>query len=994
MKKKLRIVGIAAVSLVFAVLFAAFVIAFSWSAVNNYIVNFTSDWGWDREKTEGIAYFSPRFSSEAEANANSREVAIRAQAEGTVLLKNDGALPLGERERRVSVFGAGSVALSYGGTGSGEGNGGAGNVDFYTALEESGFSCNPALADFYKTMNRRGYRRGKGTDMNGAFLGTKGGRDFGYSINEVERGKFTRQVRDSYASYGDAALVVISRSGGEGQDLPTDMSAFYEGDHRHYLELTEEETSLFEEVRSGGFGKVIVLLNTLNPFEVSFLEEEPFGVSAALWIGGTGQYGAEAAAKILTGELSPEGRLPDTYPRDLLSAPAMRNYGDNRYTENGQPTSAAYVAYEEGIYVGYRYFETRYFDAALGKNNAGAADEIVYPFGYGLGYTLFTSSELSLTERGGALDITLTVENVGTRAGRETVELYLQKPYTEYDRAHGVEKSATELVGFCKTKVLGPGEREEVTLSVKKEQLASYDAYGCGTYLLEGGDYLFSAARNAREATEEFLAVARGERAGLRFRQETDEKLDVSGTGYPIENRFETEHYTSRPADMPLVTRADWAGTFPTVYGGGQAGRAEKPLTEEIKAEILDRGARAHLGENTDEKDFLYHPETGEREKVAIGKAVTSSGEGLNFIDLVDDRGKPYDYEDPRWMALVRCMSADELYLLCSSGYGQSPQIDSINKRRSITSDSPMGLHCGTLFPCYPIQAATFDPSVAEAIGDCIAEEALWNDVRGYYSPACNMHRTPFGGRNYEYYSEDPLLSGKYAAAEVRRLRAGGLYVHLKHFALNDQDTNRGDRGNFRNFDPYNGLCTYSGEQAIREMYLNVFRIAVEEGGANGVMTSYNRIGNTWAGGHHGLLTEVLRNEWGMRGIALTDYAGTFGYTYMNMNQGLRAGNSQWLHPSDAFPIDDRTSDAAIYYLQKAAKDILYAEASSSRVNNQRLIGGASVQTGLRIPAWKAIAISAFVLLILSFGAFLFFALRKRDPSRTSSPSLPPRAGN
>lgn len=955
-------------------LFTAIVIfAFAWSAVGNYLVSLTTPLGWDREeKREGTrSYYTSSFSDKAGASAYARETALDAQEEGTVLLENDGALPLSESERKVSVFGSGSVNLVYGGTGSGEGNGGTKNVDLYSALRAEGFSVNPVLEKFYLEKSRAGYRRGKGTDMNGGYLGKQGARDYGYSVNEVERAQYSSALRSSYGEYSDAAIVVISRSGGEGQDLPTSMRAFYEGDERHYLELTQEEEELLEEVSSGGFQKVILLLNTLNPFEADFLKQ----TDAALWIGGPGQYGMTAVAQMLTGKRSPSGRLPDTFARDLLSSPAMQNYGDNRYTEKGAVTTAAYVAYAEGIYIGYRYYETRYFDAAMGHKGAGEFDyekEVVYPFGYGLNYTTFTRSEPKLEEEGEEFVLSVTVKNTGTRKGKETVQLYLQKPYTEYDRENGVEKAAAELVGYAKTRSLSPGESERVEIRVKRNALASYDVHGAGTYLAEAGDYLFCFADNAHAAAETFLG---GEGLTLPLLRELFEK---SGTGYPIVNRFETEEYSSLPGDVALLSRDDWTGTFPKPYGRGEAGAATYEMTPEIKEEILNQDEKAHLGRNTDETDYLYSAKTGET-RVEIGEAVTDSGAGLKFIDAVEADGFVRDYDDVFWAQLVKCMTKAELYRLLSSGFGQSPEILSIDKPKSITSDSPMGLHSGTLFPCYPIQAATFDAEIAERVGDAIAEEAIWEDIRGWYAPACNTHRFPFGGRNYEYYSEDGTLAGKYAASVVRSTQAGGLFVHLKHFALNDQDTNRGDRGNFKNGDPYNGLCTYAGEQAIREIYLRPFQFAVEEGGAHGVMTSYNRIGNTWSGGHHGLVTEVLRNEWGMQGIALTDYAGTFGYVYMNMNQGLRAGNSQWLHPSDAFPIDDKTSNAALYYMQKAAKDILFAEAHSSRVNNLRYEDGSAVELTFRLPTWKGIVLAVY--LPMTVGMLLLVLLR-RNPNK------------
>ena len=914
-------------------------VVFGWSNATNFVSHFLMDWDAEEIDPSAILYYSPLYADLEEAKAHSREVAVSAQAEGSVLLENNGALPLSGNERRVSVFGTASVNPAYGGTGSGEGNRET-VTDLFTALECEGFSVNPVLRSFYEKMAGRGYSRGKGTDMNGAYYGVKGTRGYGYSINEVEREQYTEEVRSSYADYSDAAIVVLSRSGGEGQDLPTSMEEFYEGDGRHYLEPTEEELALLDEVRDGGFRKVIILLNTLNTFECGFLKAD--GIDAALWIGGTGQHGMEAVAKMLTGKLSPEGRLPDTYAQDLLSAPAMQNYGDNRFLENGKVTSAAYVAYAEGIYVGYRYYETR----ALYEGEQWYQDSVVYPFGYGLSYTGFAWDSFVLTEIEDGFSISVTVRNTGNRTGRDVVQLYLTKPYTDYDIENGVEKSAVDLVGFRKTSPLSPGESETVTIEVGRSALASYDAYGAHTYLAEAGDYIFSVRKDAHTPVFE-----------TAYRLESDERFDRSITGYRIENRFETETYSSRPDDLLLLSRSDFAGTWPVPYGdGGTAGKAVMAMTQEKKASILSTESPAA--------------------PALTGRPITSSGAGHTFSELFDENGIPLSYDDPLWMETVQCMSERELYYLISSGGGRSPAIESIQKRQSNTSDSPMGLRSGTLFPCYPIQAATWSAEIGTLIGNCVAEEALHLNIHGWYAPAMDTHRTAFGGRNYEYYSEDGVLAGRYAAAVCRAARARGLSHRIKHFALNEQDTNRGDRGNFRNGDPYNGLCTYAGEQSIRELYLKPFELAVTEGGADGVMTSYNRIGDTWAGGHYGLLTEVLKNEWGMKGNVLTDFAGSFGYRYMNLKQGLLAGNTQWLYVGNAFPADDWDSDEMILLMQRAAKDILYAEAGSFRVNNQRHSDGSSVSVSIRWQTWQYAALTAYVLLAAVW-FLVFFRLRK-----------------
>ncbi len=935
---KLKRIGFGFFSAGMILLTVVMLVVFGWSNATLFVSHFLLDWDRETVDPQAVNYYTPSFTSMQEAMEASRLTAIRAQAEGTVLLENNGALPLADGERRISVFGTASVNIAYGGTGSGEGSV-ARRTDLYTALEAEGFTVNPKLHDFYVRMAEKGYRRGRGTDMNGAYYGTRGTRGYGYSVNETERSCYTDELRSSYGEYADAAIVVFSRSGGEGQDLPTSMSEFFEKDGRHYLELTEEEEDLLREVREAGFAKTIVLLNTLNPFECGFLQED--GIDAALWIGGPGQHGMTAVAKMLTGELSPEGRLPDTWARDLLSAPAMQNYGDNRYVDSGKETTAAYVAYAEGIYVGYRYYETR----GQEEGEAWYRENVVYPFGYGRSYTTFQweAAKDALRETEDGFEISVAVTNTGSRPGREVVQLYLQKPYTEYDRSVGLEKSAEDLIGFAKTGILAPGETETVTIRADRQVLSSYDAYGRKTYLAEAGAYRFILARDAHTPVlQESYTLAQ------------EELFDRSVTGYPVTNRFETENATTRPEDLRLLSRADWEGTFPESYGdGGVAGKATKTMTPEIREAILSTEAPGA--------------------PVPQGKPVTDSGEGLTFSMLFDESGKALPYDDPIYGRVVECMSVEELYLLVSSGGGRSPAIGSIQKRQSNTSDSPMGLRMGTLFPCYPIQAASWSTAVGEEIGTCVAEEALLNNVRGWYAPAMDTHRTLFGGRNYEYYSEDGTLAGLYAASVCSAARSRGLSHFIKHFALNDQDTNRGDRGNFRNGDPFNGLCTYAGEQAIREIYLKPFELAVTKGGANGVMTAYNRIGNTWAGGHYGLLTEVLRNEWGMRGNALTDFAGSFGYRYMNLRQGLLAGNTQWLYVGNAFPTDDHTSEEMILLMQRAAKDILYAEAGSSRVNNQRHADGTSVTVKAGTwQRWQYVAAAVYACLLAAYLTVLF----------------------
>ncbi len=987
---------IIACSIVTGLIYATCITAFSVPVLNGGATWFTRNWIFETEQKEQgtIDYYHHRYESLEKTYEESKKLALDIQQEGSTLLKNEGrVLPFAQNERKISVFGTGSINIAHGGTGSGDGNT-SGMVSLYSAFKDAGFDCNPELKRFYENKYKQGYHRGSGTDMNGGYFGSKGNRDYGYSINEVERDAY-KDVRKSYEDYNDAAIIVISRSGGEGQDLPTSMKEFYEGDDKHYLELTDEEIELFQEVKEAGFHKTILLLNTLNPFECGFIEDPSFGIDAAIHIGGPGRYGLIAVAEMLKGDRPIEGHLADTQPKNMLSLPSMQNYGDNHFTEEGKDTTACYVSYNENMYIGYRYYETIYEDHVLNRFQAEDYDyesEVAYPFGYGLSYSEFEWSNESFELQDGTFHVYLDVKNVGSFACKDTVQVYLQKPYTEFDIEHHIEKPAAELIAYEKTKTLQPNEIQRVELTFSQDDLASYATYVNEDYLIEKGDYFISLAHNAHDAIDSILSQKGHDvpHEGWAAKHEQAEEIEINRsrkTNYPIENRFETERYSSLTSGLKMLTRSAWKDSFPEMYGdSGVPGQARMTLDIQTKTEILNQDVHSHLGPNDDEYDYVYNWNDGETKEIKIQKKITSSGEGLNFMDLVDKNGQPLDYFDPKWDKLVQCLSEKELYEFLSFGGGRSEALLSINKRLTITSDSPMGLHVGTLFPCYPIQAGTFDKGLATRMGEQIAEEALWHNIRGWYSPTCNIHRHPFGGRNYEYYSEDPHLAGLYVYSVVRAVQANGVFVQVKHFAVNDQDTNRGDRGNFRNEDPYNGLITYANEQSIREIYLKVFQYAIEKADGHGVMTSYNRIGTTWSGGHYGLTTEVLRNEWGLKGNALTDYAGTFGYKYMNMNQGLRAGNDVWLHPKRNFPIDDKTSDAAIYYMQKAAKHILYAEACSSRVNNQRFADGTSVKVHPHIYTWQWAVIGLMALVALIDAAILIpgFVKAKKKAAKSN----------
>ena len=789
----------------------------------------------------------------------------RVVEEGAVLLKNDGALPLNKESEAVSVFGMSStlwMTLDKIKT--------AKDAVFANALEDYGFEVNGTLRAFYNRSSHTDWGIG---DNKG-----DGSSPGSWKIDEVPQSEYTDEVKNSYAKYNDAAIVVISRSSGEGADLPRNMDRFGGSADEHYLELSKNEKDMLQAVNDAGFKKVIVLLHSANPMQMDFLNE--YDVDAVIWAPGTGTGtgGINALCKLISGDANFFGKLVDTYVYDNLSAPAMQNFGDYRFVDsNGNMIDASsngsgyysYINYSEGIYVGYKYYETRYEDVVLNNGNAGDykyENVVAYPFGYGLSYTEFDWSGFSASYDAENDEFTfeVNVKNNGEIAGKEVVQLYMQSPYTAYDVENKIEKSSVQLVGFAKTQELTPGASESVEINVDGEEMRAYDQFGAGTYILEAGQYYFTAAENAHEAINNILAqkgktvddgmTENGDASFVYGHEvgEMDDEVYATGEGGgKIENQFAD----AALKDAVYLSRSNWSkmenngleyatgilsGVSNTTNAAGEAktSQASQEIIEALKA----TGWAASGNPNS--KDSYE----------AITTGVASD------LKLADMAG--LDFDDELWDELLNSLSLETMYdIYKSSAYGTAA-ISSINKPTAYVYDGPEGVH-NVVGPAEILLAATYNEELVYEYGVINGELAILDNYTGWYAPATNIHRTPFSGRNYEYFSEDSFMSGAMSVAMIKGAASKGLNAVPKHMALNDQETNRDANG---------GVATYCLEQAIREIYLRPFEDALTEGGAMGVMSSMARIGSIRCRSNYDLNINVLRGEWGYEGFVITDY--------------------------------------------------------------------------------------------------------------------------
>ena len=907
------------------------------------LVQLPSDEVVDSEYFKSKGGYADTDEGKEKLRKDGRALCEEIESEGmTLLLNKDNTLPLGD-DKKVSLFGMTSVNPVYGGTGSGSIDTSQA-VSPIKAFENVGYSVNTTLSDFYSSFikyNSKGQIDTKASKYIRTSASIEGNATVDYCVNECPQSEYTDAVKESYARFSDAAIVFIGRSGGEGSDLS--MTNTENGD-KGYLALSPAEKEMLDSIQANSaFDKIVVVVNSSNAMELGWLGDYS-KIKAALWIGSVGTTGFDAVAGAFTGKYNPSGRLVDTYAADTHSAPSVANFGYIQYTnaeETGlndlseayfgsrQYVGPNYVAYVEGIYVGYRYYETRYEDAVLGAGNASSTagtfassgnwnykEEVTYPFGYGLSYTSFEYSDFKVTRSGDDFNVTLKVKNTGSEAGKEVVQIYFQSPYTDYDKANGIEKSAIELCGFEKTETIAAGAVEEVTVTVSGEELRTYDAKGAKTYIRDGGTYYFTVGKNAHDAINNVLA-AKGKTVSDGMTENGDASLVKSfnlsqdlkkysedkDTETAIENRFDIADLNYYYPNLKYLTRSDWSGTYP-------AKTLELAATETLVTDI-----KKTVVEYLDETD-----------KSAYSMPTTGAKNDLVLVTL---RGA--DYDDEFWNKLLDQLTFEEMVNLIGNGGYKTAEVPSVAYKGTIDKDGPQGIS-GTLvstagsYKCMAytsevVLAATWNEELVERMGVMIGEDGLMAGIVGWYGPAMNTHRNAFVGRSFEYFSEDGFVAGKIAAAEVRGARSMGMFTYCKHFALNDQDTNR------------KGLSTFASEQAIREIYLTPFEFAVKEGGSNAMMTSHNRIGAKWAASHEGLNIEVLRNEWGFKGHVVTDYAGTPGFqnsvlavTARNFMLSTNATNRTQFDGYDKDPY-------VVSMMRETCHDILYSGVNSAAMN-------------------------------------------------------------
>ncbi len=913
---------------------------------DNALAAFMGGSFWEVENEDPNAnYYELDFATDAERLDAGAEICYQTEAEGAALLMNNGALPLAAGAK-VSTVSTSSVSLVYGGTGSG--NVDASKADsLKVALEKSGLEVNPTLWDFYTTGAGAAYSRDAGAGETSALLGS-------FTIGEAPWSVYTDEVISSIAAYGDAVIIPISRIGGEGADAEFT-----------YLQLDENEQSMLEGVKAlkdeGKVSSIILLINTSNPLQVDFLKDNIYGIDACLWIGGVGAQGTNAVADIIAGKVNPSGSLVDTYCYDNFSAPAMKNavpvtYGG--YDGENIPSYAdTYLIYQEGIYVGYKYYETRYEDYVMGTGNAGEyayGDDVAFPFGFGLSYTSFQydSMLVNYNAQTDQFELTVNVTNTGDVAGKETVQVYAQSPYTDYDKEFGVEKAAVQLVGFGKTQLLEPGASETLTVLIDKRDLASYDTYGAGTYILDAGTYYLTAATDAHNAVNNIL-TAKGFSA-----ENTDGRMDTNGNAALVfdwsQAEFDAVTYATSAngtaitnqlsmADPNLyegtkgqsvtwLSRNDWTGTYPS----------DEQIVLQLTELLIEDLQRIRY----DAADYE-----------AVEMPTLGADNGIKLVEMIG-----LDYDDPKWEQLLDQLTFEEMCSLIGDSFHWRMPAESVQAPGTRDENGPQGLTVTlfgstlgvetTAFTSEDVMAATFNTELMYAIGNIIANDCLAADVVCLYGPGANMHRMPYGGRNFEYYSEDGFLSGAICAAEVLGIQEKGVDVVIKHFALNDSEQDR------------IGLGVWVNEQAAREIYLKAYQAAFEESGANGVMTAYTRWGAVWSGGLKGLMTGILRQEWGNNGMSITDNVIT---PMVTGADGILAGTTTYdaMLPNINNELPGYEDDAVmVTAMREACHHNLYALANSSGMNG---IGADTTIKAITLPLVtmaRNIMLAAWVLFI------------------------------
>lgn len=838
--------------------------------------------------------------------------------EGIVLLDNQGTLPLAKNSK-LNVFGWASTNPCYGGTGSGALSDAYPTVTLLEGLKNAGFELNTELSDFYTA-----YRADR--PVVGMWAQD-------WTLPEPEASQYSDEMMENAKAFSDTAMVVITRVGGEGADLPTDVSKVtYDAGHsyndfepgEHYLQLSKTEEDMVKLV-CDNFDNVVVVYNGANAMELGWVKDYS-QIKSVVWCAGTGQSGFNALGSILCGDVNPSGRTIDTFVYDLTQTPTWNNFGNFNYTNMdefkansfGADTIPAFVNYVEGIYVGYKFYETAAAEGLIDYDKT-----VVYPFGRGLSYTTFTQTLNSVTEADGTITVDVTVTNTGSASGKEVVEVYYNPPYTN----GGIEKASANLIGFAKTSELAPGASENVTVTFKAEDMASYDTYGKGCYVLEKGDYVISINADSHTVLDsKVYNVASDIVYDASNKRESDVEV--------ADNKFDFAE-----GNVTYLSRADGFAN----YAEATAAPADFELPAQAKATFYNNS-------NWNPEDF------NNADDVA---PTTGAKNGLKLKDMVG-----VDYNDAQWDAFLDQLTVSDMDSLIALGGYQSAAVSSIGKVQAIDCDGPASINNnftkqGSIgFPSAVMIAATWNTDLAHDFGTSIGKMADDMNVSGWYAPAMNIHRSAFAGRNFEYYSEDGVLSGAMAANAIMGSQEQGVYAFMKHFALNDQETNRTSM-----------LCTWSTEQAIREIYLKPFEKCIKDADCHAVMSAFNYIGTTYAGSCPELLIDVLRGEWGFVGMVLTDYYGVYGY--QDADRLIRNGGDFCLvnYDTETNHLTDTTSATALVSARQACKNILYTVANSRAYYEENLNSG--------MPGWEKLMIGVDVVLFAGLAAVELLVVKK-----------------
>ena len=857
-----------------------------------------------------------------ETNEEAAEVAEEIMEDGIVLLKNESLLPLNET-KKLNIFGWESINPAYGGAGSGGINDLYEIVSLNQGLENAGFSINQELVDFYNNY---------GADNPEMSIQKQS-----WTLPEPPVDTYSDELIKSAKEYSDVAVVVLSRKAGEGHnDIPMDVrKAAYDNNSdeyddfpegEHYLQLSQTERDMVDMVCSN-FDNVIVVYNGANQFELGFADEYP-QIKSVVWCPGTGNVGFNALGKVFSGEVNPSGKTPDTFIYDMTTAPWWNNAEKTEYTNladmavegmnagTAQVYAPAFTNYVEGIYVGYKYYETAAQEGAIDYDKT-----VQYPFGYGLSYTEFEQKMGELEEKDGQISVDVEVTNSGDVAGKDVVEVYYKPPYTN----GGIEKSSANLIEFAKTDLLQPGESQTVTVTFSIEDMASYDENNAKAYVLEKGDYVISINSDSHTVLDQKTYTADKD---VVYKGENKRTSDDTAA---------TNVFEDAKGDVTYLSRADHFANYEEATAAPASAELGEPYVSEY-----------HLNSNFDKTTYLNDEDV---------MPTTGADNGLTLADMRDA-----DYDDPRWEKLLDQLTVDEMAnMIAMAGY-QTAAMDSVGKVATLDFDGPAAINnnftgVGSIgFPIEVVVASTWNKELAQAWGECMGKISQEMGAEGWYAPGMNTHRTAFGARNYEYFSEDGVLAGNMGAKAVEGARKYGVYSYIKHFALYE--------GNAKM------VSVWSNEQAIREIYLKPFEISVKQGGANAVMVSWSFLGDKWTGESSNLMNTVLRDEWGFRGMALTDFFRNNGHGFMNADAALANGVDAMLSTfnGEENNVANPEHPTAVLQMRNACKNVMYTVVSSWAYD------GEHEETGME--NWKKAGIGIDIVIALFMAGMEVLVIR------------------